>query len=56
MKTLYFVAVDTDRPNGLQLHSRISRPISRASIVRRVLKRIRRDIPHAYAVQEDFYR
>ena len=56
MKTLYFVAADTKQPNGATHGARLSRPIDRLSIMRRVLKRVRRSIPHAYGVGETIFR
>lgn len=57
MKTHYFVAVDTKLPNGGTLiHDRRSRQIDRLSTVCRVLKRVRRSFPQAYAVKSTFIR
>lgn len=53
----FCVAVDTKLPNGGTLiHDRRSRPIHRASIMRRVLKRIRRRLPDAYGLEIRRYR
>lgn len=57
MKTYYIVAVDTILPGGQTLmHDRRSRKIARESIMRRVLKRVRRRLPQAYGVRVDQYR
>ncbi|MBK5204068.1 MAG: hypothetical protein JJD98_01260 [Polaromonas sp.] len=57
MKTHYFVAVDTKLPNGGTLiHNRRSRRIERVGTLRRVLKRVRRSIPHAFAIEVRRYR
>lgn len=57
MKTNYFVTSDVKLPNGgTLLHARFSRPIERVGVLRRVLKRVRRHEPTAYAVQEKHYR
>ena len=57
MKRFYFVACDTVLPNGgTLLDDRLSRQIERISILRRVLKRVRRTIPQAFAVSVKRYR
>ena len=56
-KTFYWVVRDAKLPNGgTLLHARLSRPINRLSIMRRVLRRVRRSIPHAYGVRETIFR
>lgn len=55
--TFYFVARDTKLPNGgMLLDARLSRQIDRLGILRRVLKRVRRDVPNAYVVQVKHFR
>lgn len=57
MKHFYFVACDTQLPNGgTLLDDRRSRRIERVGILRRVLKRVRRNIPQAFYVQVTRYR
>lgn len=57
MKTHYFVTADTKLPNGGALKRfGCSRVIERLSVLRRVLKRVRRSIPEAYAVRETILR
>lgn len=57
MKTYYFVTADTKLPNGGALKRfGCSRVIERLSVLRRVLKRVRRSIPEAYAVRETILR
>lgn len=48
----YFVVRDLVLPSGQMIrHSRLSRPIKRLGILRRVSKRIRRDCPAAFMVE-----
>lgn len=57
MKTLYFVAsTATPLNDGYAGQRRLSRPVSRVSTLRRILKRVRRTNPNAYAMQHKFYR
>lgn len=51
-KTELFIARDRRLEDGrMLLCERISRPLQRTSVAKRVLKRIRRKNPAAYAVQ-----
>ena len=58
IQSMFFcVAVDTKLPNGgAVIHDRRSRHIERLSVMRRVLKRIRRRIPEAYGLEIRRYR
>lgn len=57
MKTCYFVACDKALPNGrMLLDVPCSRPIHRIGILRRVMKRVQRHIPEAFAVERRFFR
>lgn len=57
MKNSYFVARNTQMPNGgTLLDDRLSRQIERIGILRRVLKRVRRTIPQAFAIHVRRYR
>lgn len=50
--TAFFIAQDRRQANGrMLLGERLSRPLRRTSIAKRVLKRIRRHTPAAYALQ-----
>lgn len=56
-KRHYFVACDSKLPNGGNLlNARLSRRIERVGVLLRVLKRVRRDKPTAYAVEVRQYR
>lgn len=57
MKQYYFIAVDVKLPNGSTLRDDTrSRHIERLGIMRRVLKRVRREVPNAYGVRVSQYR
>lgn len=52
MKQYYFIAVDIKFPDGSTRRDYTrSRHIERLGTMRRVLKRVRREVPHAYGVQ-----
>lgn len=56
-KHFFFVARDTHMTNGgTLLDDRLSRQIERVGILRRVLKRVRRTIPQAFAINVRRYR
>ena len=56
-KHYFFVAQDSKLPNGgTLLNDRLSRQINRAGVLLRVLKRVRRYEPTAYAVKVSQYR
>jgi hypothetical protein len=51
-KTTLYIARDRRLPDGRTLYNeRISRPLQRVSVARRVLKRFRRRNPAAFAIQ-----
>lgn len=53
----FFVAADLPRASGGTLvHARLSRPITRLSTSRRVLRRIQRSEPAAFLVQVRHFR
>lgn len=55
-KATLYVAQDRRLEDGrMLLGERISRPLQRTSLARRVLKRIRRRNPAAYAVQHTVF-
>ena len=56
-KHYFFVAQDSKLPNGgTLLNDRVSRRIERVGVLLRVLKRVRRYKPAAYAVEVRQYR
>ena len=56
-KHYFFVAQDSKLPNGgTLLNDRLSRRIKRVGVLLRVLKRVRRYKPTAYAVEVRQYR
>lgn len=57
MKTDYFVAQDKVLQNGQTVRDvPCSRPIHRLGILRRVMKRVQRRLPDAFAVERTVYR
>lgn len=53
----FFVACDSRLPSGQTLvDGRLSRQIHRVGVLKRVLKRVRRDKPAAFAVEVRRYR
>lgn len=57
VKQYYLVVVDTKLPNGgTLLQDRRSRQINRVGTLLRVLKRVRRHMPKAYAIEAREFR
>ena len=57
MKQYYFVAADIKLPDGGNLRDDTrSRHIERLGTMRRVLKRVRREVPNAYGVRVTHFR